>query len=42
MPVPGFAGKWIETIHQLGSVAVAFLLVIFLMIDVVQSHQEVK
>lgn len=34
MPVPGFAGRLIEGIHQGGSVAVAALLVWFLIIDV--------
>ena len=42
MPVAGFAGRWIEAIHQLGSVAVAVLLVIFLIVDVIQSHREVS
>ena len=42
MPVEGFAGKWMEAIHQLGSVAVVILLVIFLIIDVIESHRENK
>ena len=37
LPVPGFAGKLIQAIHQAGSVALVLVLVIFLLIDVVQS-----
>ena len=42
MPIAGFAGRCIEVIHQIGSVAVATLLVIFLIIDVIQSHREAR
>jgi len=40
MPIPGLAGNLIEYIHQAGSVAVAALLVCFLVVDVVQSHRQ--
>jgi hypothetical protein len=40
MPIPGLAGSLIEYVHQAGSVVVAFLLVWFLVIDVVQSHRQ--
>jgi phosphoglycerol transferase MdoB-like AlkP superfamily enzyme len=39
LPVKGFAGQLIDYIHQLGSVAVAALVVIFLIIDVVQNRR---
>lgn len=37
LPVKGFAGDFIDGIHQVGSVVVAALLVIFLIIDVFQN-----
>lgn len=40
LPVKGFAGGFIDGLHQLGSVAVAALLVSFLIIDVIQSHRQ--
>jgi hypothetical protein len=40
MPVPGFAGRLIEAIHQAGSVAVAALLVYFLIMDVWASRSK--
>jgi hypothetical protein len=40
MPIPGFAGKLIEYIHQVGSVVVAALLVWFLVVDVIESHRK--
>jgi hypothetical protein len=42
MPVPGFAGRFIEGVHQVGSIAVASLLVWFLIIDVIQSRRVKK
>lgn len=38
LPVNGFAGQLIENIHQAGAVAVAGLLVLFLLNDVYQAH----
>ncbi len=40
MPVLGIAGTIIVIIHQAGSVAVAGLLVIFLILDVVESLRK--
>jgi hypothetical protein len=42
MPVPGFAGRLIHVIHQSGAVALVLMLVIFLLIDVVQSFRNKK
>jgi hypothetical protein len=37
LPVGGFAGRWIEYIHEFGSIAVVLLLISFLLIDVFQA-----
>jgi hypothetical protein len=42
MPVPGFAGRLIHAIHQAGSVALVLILVIWLLIDVIQSLRKKK
>ena len=40
MPVPGFAGRLIQSIHQAGSVALVVILVIWLLVDVMQSRRK--
>jgi hypothetical protein len=40
LPVEGWAGRFIAAIHQIGSVAVVALLVIYLIVDVVKSRRE--
>jgi len=40
MPVPGFAGSFIHAIHHSGAVILVLALVIFLLIDVVQSLRK--
>jgi SNF family Na+-dependent transporter len=42
MPVPGFAGRLIQAIHQAGSVALVLILVFWLLVDVVQSRGNRK
>lgn len=40
LPVKGFAADFIDGIHQVGSVAVAALLVSFLIIDIIQTRHN--
>jgi hypothetical protein len=42
LPVAGFAGTFIHAIHQAGSVALVLILVIWLLIDVIQSLRKKK
>lgn len=40
MPVPGLAGSFIHAIHQAGAVILVLTLVIFLLIDIIQSKRK--
>jgi glutaredoxin-related protein len=42
MPVAGFAGRLIQAIHQAGSVSLVTILVIWLLVDVIQSRRNRK
>jgi hypothetical protein len=42
MPVSGFAGRLIQAIHQAGSVALVMMLVLWLLVDVIESRRKRK
>jgi len=42
MPVSGFAGRLIQATHQAGSVALVMILVLWLLVDVIESRRKRK